>query len=584
MSILDTLKDVIKRALKGPNFHPRNPSYWATKFWGGIESKTGIRVDEESAMKYSAYFSGIKLIAESIASLPLNVYRDLPAGGKQKETKNPLHYLLHDQPNPDMTSFIWRETKTAHILGWGNHYSIIKRNPLKRYAEEIYPLEPWRVKPEMVNTSIGRVKVYRYMPEEGPEVVLSSDDVLHIPGLSFNGLVGKSPLGWHREQIGLGLAMEEYSERFFSNGMNAGGIFSTPQVLKPETYDRLVERLKKNYAGLGKSHGTMVLEQELKFDKLSVNPNDAQLLESKKFQVSEIARILNIPLPFLQIGEPVSDNNIEHLGIFLVVFCLRPWLVRDEQSYNVQLFPESEKGIYYTKHIVDGLLRGDIKTRWEAYTKGFNTGSYSPNDILEMEDKNPYKGGEKHFIQLNMQSVEDMGSQGNDTQGASSQKAIESRDLSPKLAEKLGKAYKPLFVNALIRVLKREKVDLLKISNTFIENKDAKLLGNNILDFYKKHDEFVNSQIKPIVYAFIEALGAEKDIKQSDITIFADNYSEDFTERYMDGMGSLIKTIGNDDYELDFNKLTEHKPEELSTIEMPRITKAFSKYIEKIGA
>src|SRR4030042_750996 len=508
MNILSTLKEVIKRALKTGSFHPSNPSYWAQKFWGGIESKAGVRVDEDSAMKYSAYFSGIKLIAESIASLPLNVYKDLSGGGKQKETKNPLHYLLHDQPNPDMTSFVWRETKTAHILGWGNHYSIIKRNPLKRYVEEIYPLEPWRVKPEMVNTSIGRIKVFRYMPEEGPEVVLSSDDVLHIPGLSFNGLVGKSPLGWHREQIGLGLAMEDYSAKFFSNGLNAGGVFTTPQVLKPDTYDRLVERLKKSYAGLGNAHNTMVLEQELKFDKLSINPNDAQLLESKKFQLSEIARILNIPLPFLQVDEPISDNKIEHLGIFLVVFCLRPWLVRDEQSYNMPLFPQSAKGIYYTKYIVDGLLRGNTTARWEAYSKGFNTGAFSPNDILEMEDKNPYKGGEKHFIQLNMQPVEDVGKlvdgsreiiiNGNEIRFVSKEvKAIESsesRDLTPKLAEKLGKAYKPLFLNALVRIIQREKTDVLKIIR-------EEFTGEDLKNYYEKHKEFVSKQIKSVIYA-----------------------------------------------------------------------------------
>ena len=591
MSILSILRDVIKR-----NFHPSQPEYWATKFWGGIESKTGIRVDEDSAMKYSAYSAGIRIIAETIASLPLNVYRDLLGGGKQKETKNPLHYLLHDQPNPDMTSFIWRETKTAHILGWGNHYSIIKRNPLKRYVEEIYPLEPWRVKPEMVNTSIGRIKVFRYHPEEGPEVVLNSDDVLHIPGLSFNGLIGKSPLGWYREQIGLGLAMEEYSSRFFSNGINANGIFTTPQALKPETYDRLKAELKKNYAGLSNAHETMLLEQDLKFNQISINPDDAQLLESKRFQVEEIARILRIPLHLLQSLAQATNNNIEHQGIDFVVYCLRPWLVRDEQSFNMQLFPTAEKGIYYTKYIVDGLLRGDTATRWEAYTKGFNTGSLSPNDILEMEDKNPYEGGEKHFIQLNMQPVEDIGKlingsreiiiNGNEIRFISKEvKAIESsesRDLTPKLAEKLGKAYKPLFVNALVRIIKREKTDLFKISKAFLEKKDSELLQADILNFYKKHGEFVISQIKPPIFAFTEALGAETDVKEPDITIFADSYSNDFADRYMDSVDVLIKTIGNDDFEETFNDGVKDKPEILSADEIPRIIKAFKKYIEKI--
>jgi hypothetical protein len=263
----------------------------------------------------------------------------------------------------------------------------------------------------------------------------------------------------------------------------------------------------------------------------------------------------------------------------------------------MQLFPNNEKGIYYTKYIVDGLLRGDTATRWEAYTKGFNTGSLSPNDILEMEDKNPYAGGEKHFIQLNMQSVEDVGKlvdgsreiiiNGTEIRFISKEvKAIESaesRDLTPKLAEKLGKAYKPLFVNALIRVLKREKTDLFKISKTYSEKKDSGLLGTDILNFYKKHEEFVISQIKPPIFAFIEALSAETDIKEPDITIISDSYSNDFVVRYMDSVGVQIKTIGNDDFEANYNEQTENKPEQLSNEEMPRIVKAFERYIEKIG-
>lgn len=586
MSILSILKDVIKR-----NFHPRDPEYWARKFWGGTESKSGVPVDEESAMKYSAYSSGVRLIAKSIAMFPLNVYKDKGEKGKEKASNHPLHRILHDQPNPDMDSFTWRETSVGHVLGWGNHYSLIKRNPLKRYVEELYPLEPWRVKPEMVNTSVGRIKVYRYQPEEGSEVVLLPEDILHIHGFGFNGLVGKSPLGWYREQIGLGLAMEEYSSRYFSNGLHAGGVFSTPQALKPDTYERLKAELKKNYAGLGKSHETILLEQDLKFYQLSVNPNDSQLLESKKFQITEIARILDIPLPFLHTTEPISDNNIEHLNINLVTFCLLPWAIRYEQAYNMQLFPENEKGIYFTKHIVTGLLRGDTATRWEAYVKAIQNGVYSQNDVLEMEDKNPYDGGNKHWIQLNMQSVEDVGNlinnsreiiiNGNEIRYISKEvKAIESaesRDLSPKLAEKLGKAYKPLFVNALIRVLKREKVDVLKIP------KD-KSTGEVVKGYYKKHKEFVSKQIKPVIFAFAEGLGAETDLKSQDIIIYADSYSQDFVERYIENNSQELLATEIEQWEVLFNDWLENKPEILSTSEILRMSTAFSKYIEKIGA
>lgn len=208
-----------------------------------------------------------------------------------------------------------------HLLGWGNHYSFTPRDGYNRVTK-IYPMVPWRVKPERVKVDGKKVKIYRYQPEEGAEIVLGQNNVLHIAGLSFDGLVGLSPLSWYREQIGLGLAMQSYSSKFFSGGTHASGIFTTPQALKPETRKRLEEDLAKKYKGLGKAHNTMLLEQELKFNQLSVNPDDAQLLESKKFQVEVIARILRIPLHLLQSLDRATNNNIEHQSIDYVVHSL----------------------------------------------------------------------------------------------------------------------------------------------------------------------------------------------------------------------------------------------------------------------
>ena len=595
MNIFESIKKVLR------SFHPRDPEYWAKRFWGGTESKSGVPVDEETAMKYSAYSSGIRLIAETIASLPLNIYENLDDRGKRKATKHPLYRLLHDQPNEDMDSFTWRETAKTHILGWGNHYSLLKRNPRTRYVIEIYPMEPWRVKPEMVNTeSFGRIKIYRYQPEEGPEIFLNKDDVLHIHGLSYNGITGITPLTWYREQIGLGLAMEEYSSRFFSNGMNASGVFTTPQKLKTDTYERLKEQLKARFGGLGKAHSAMILEEDLKFDKISINPNDAQLLESKKFQIEEIARILRIPLPFLQVSEPISDNNIEHLGIHLVVFCLLPWIRRDEHAYNSQLFNEEDKGKYFTKYVVDGLLRGDTATRFEAYTKAIQNGIYSPNDVLEMEDRNPYLGGEKHFIQLNMQSIEDIGKlmdgkreiviNGQEIRVIPKDiKQIEEHmGANDKLIDKLSSAYKPLIFNAITRIVKREKSDIGKILRYLSEDIEPDKLKEELQNYYYKHQIFVNSQIKPPVYAFVEALfnSTYEDNKKADIDIFSLTYSEDFSGQYIEDNLNELATLKGDgrlaQIKERLDAWEESKPDEVSKIEIEKIIKAFKKYIEKI--
>ena len=593
MSILDSLRRAFKRS-----FHPRDPEYWAKKLWGGMESKSGVSVDEDSAMTYSAYSAGIRIISETIASMPLNIYENLGEKGKRKAANHPLQYLLHDSPNEDMDAFTWRETAKVHVLGWGNHYSFLTRNPLKRYITSIYPMEPWRVKPEIIKTpSLGRIKVYKYMPEEGPEYIINKEDVLHIHGLSYNGLIGVTPLTWYREQVGLGLAMEEYSARFFSNGTNATGVFTTDQVLKPDTYEKLKEQLKKNYAGLGKSHSSMLLEQGVKFDKISINPNDAQLLESKKFQVEEIARILRIPLHLLQSLEHASDNNIEHLGINFVVYCLLPWLKRDEQAYNMQLFMENEKGRFFTKYVVDGLLRGDTAARWESYVKAIQNGVYTPNDVLEMEDHNPYEGGDKHFIQLNMQTVEELGKQlsasrrliinAGEVREIKSEvgeiKSIESNsNIKKELLEKLSGAYKPLFFNAFIRIIKREKVDI----NKLIKNLDPEMLSDELKNYYQKHSDFVITQVKPPIYAFtqalFEAVFESNNNKQVDIDVFSISYAEDFTKRYINNNLSELEGEPAETISSKLDLWEQDKPEELSTNEMNLILALFNKYIEKI--
>ncbi len=620
MNIFEQVK-VFFRDRLGGSFHPKNPSYWAQKLWGGQDSEAGTRVDEETAMKFTAYNAAVKILAEDIASLPLNTYKRLKPKGKEKDIDHHLFYLLHNQPNEDMTSIIWRELMVAHILGWGNHYSVLRRDRANKVAE-IYPLLPWRMKAEKVKVGNKKVKLYRYQPTEGSEVVLDRNDVLHIPGLSYDGIEGLSPLGWYREQIGLGLAMQTYSSKFFANGMNAGGVFTTPQVLKEETYDRLKKDLEKKYKGLGKAHSSMILEQELKFDKISINPNDAQLLESKKFQVEEIARMFRLPLHLLQSLDRATNNNIEHQSIDYVVHTLRPWLVRIEQAYIMQLLPESEKRTHFIEHVVDGLLRGDIASRYDAYAKGRQNGWLSADDIREMENMNPLPDGQGkvYFAPLNMvpldqlstldqrslekrkKLVEEINSlaKGQKPEEAKAEKPkaiVNARMRSAQGRKRLAGSYSPLISNVATRIIKRETEDIIKEAKSVFDSRTNTTGFYQFLDsYYEKHKEFIEKHSKPVFYDFGKAIAEEAAAEvgyklgsNDNIERFLESFSKAFTLRHArENKDRIIKVVEKgleegiepvDMLEVEFGNWKADKPGQIANKQSIKESGAVSKVI-----
>lgn len=555
-----------------------NPKEWLINALSRFRTITGITVNEETAMTFSAVYNCVRLISETIASLPLIVYKRLIPRGKERAINHPLYRPLHLKPNKDMTSFTWRETLVKHMLLNGTGYNIILKNT---YGMDIgiYPLISNRIRPELKDNTY---KFY-YRFADNIERELPRDELLIIPGLSDNGIIGKSPIAAARESIGLGLTLDEFATRFFSNGTNIGGVAEHPGILTKQGHENLEASLNEQYSGLGNAHKLMLLEEGMKFNKVTIPPEDAQFLQSRKFQINEVCRWFNVDPHLVKDLDRATFNNIEQLGLEYVIYTIRPWLVRMEQAYNCWLFPDDE---YFCEHLVDALLRGDIVSRYQAYSTAKQNALMSANEIRELENMNPYDGGDNYWVQLNMQPV---GQSSNIRKiiekpdgtreyilGEKEIKAIESNDLSLKLIERLGNAYKPLFVNALIRIIKREKVDILKIS----KNKST---GNNVKKYYEKHKEFVSKQIKPVIYAFSEALGAEINLKSQDITIYSDTYSEDFIDRYIGNNLQELSATEIEKWEGLFNNWLENKPEQLSTTEIVRIQKAFNKYIEKIS-
>lgn len=364
----------------------------------GYGSNAGVNVNEYNAMQVSAVYACVRVLSETIASLPLPLYRRLERG-KEKATYHPLYFLLHDMPNPDMTSFTFRETLMSHLLLWGNAYAQVIRNG-KGNISELWPLLPDRMSVE--RDLISGQLVYKYS-KDGQQILLKQEEVLHIPGLGFDGIKGYSPIHMAREAIGLALATEEFGSRFFANGARPGGVLEHPGVVKDP--EKLRKSWEEVYKGVKNSHKIAVLEEGMKYHEIGIPPEDAQFLETRKFQLNEICRIFRVPPHLVGDLERATFSNIEHQSIEFVVHTVRPWLVRWEQAITKCLLREGERKIYFPKFTVDGLLRGDFKARMEGYAIGRQNGWLSANDIRELEDMNPIpeeQGGDIYLVNGNM--------------------------------------------------------------------------------------------------------------------------------------------------------------------------------------
>ena len=380
---------------------PKN-SMWqsAYQFFFGPTS-SGKVVNEKSAMQTTAVYACVRILSETIASLPLHTYQKTDKG-KEKAVDHQLYHLLHDEPNPEMTSFVFRETLMGHLLLWGNAYAQVIRDGRGKVMA-LYPLMPDKM---TVHRSEGGELYYSYS-KEGKEHILRSFEVLHIPGLGFDGLLGHSPIAMAKNAIGMAIATEEYGANFFNNGANPGGVLEHPGILKDP------ERVRKSwnsvYAGSGNAHKVAVLEEGMSFKPIGIPPEQAQFLQTRKFQLNEIARIFRVPPHMIGDLEKSSFSNIEQQSLEFVKYTLTPWLSRWEMAMKKSLLSPSEKKDYFIKHNVEGLLRGDYKTRMEGYSIGIQNGFLSPNDVRELEDLNTIEHGDVYAVNGNMLKLEDIG-------------------------------------------------------------------------------------------------------------------------------------------------------------------------------
>ena len=348
-------------------------------------SFAGIDVTGETSLTYTAYWACVRLLSETVASLPCITY-ERQDRGKKRATDHPLYPLLHDEPNPEMDSFSFFETLTNHLVTGGNSFALIDWEDLTR-VKAIWIMRPDRVTIERDDTT--REIIYRYWDDRsGSFKKIPSYRIWHTPGLGYDGIIGYSPLRQAMQAIGLGLATEKFGSKLFGNGTAFGGFLRHPRNLSVPAYERLKKQIDDDHGGLDKALKLKILEEGMEYVKNTIAPEEAQFLETRKFQKGEMATFFHIPPHMIGDLDRATFSNIEQQSLEFVVYTMRPWLVRLERSAKRKLFLPGEKPTMLTEFLVDGLLRGDMMSRYQSYSVGRNWGWLSANDVLEMENRN----------------------------------------------------------------------------------------------------------------------------------------------------------------------------------------------------
>lgn len=371
------------------------PKEWLVNLIGGGSTNSGERINSDNAMRISAVLQAVRILSESTASLPLKLY-ERGSGSKHEAKEHPAYQVMYAAPNDLMTSYEWREANMVALGLRGNAYSVIERSGKGELGELIW-MHPDRVR--LVLTKRRRL----YYECDDFNQTLPARKILHLKGLTNNGLLGLNPIEMNREALGLASAAEKHGATTFKNGATPTGLLVTPNRADETQVNELKDSWRKQNGGKNKN-GVAVLHSGLKYQQISVSNADAQFLETRKFQIAEIARIFNVPVHLLHEMERSTFNNIEHMSLAFIKFSLRPWLIRMEQRYNMSLLRPEERAKYYFEHSLSALERADIKTRFDVYAKGRQWGIYSANDCRKKENEavRTDDAGDDYHTPLNM--------------------------------------------------------------------------------------------------------------------------------------------------------------------------------------
>jgi HK97 family phage portal protein len=374
---------------------------------GGMISTSGQVVTPDTALRVMAVYRAVRLLSQTIASLPLNIYRIGADGSQQPAPDHPLSPLLTTRPNAWQTPFEWKETMSAHLELRGNAYSELISDGRGR-VKQLIPLHPDRVYPkrEYVPGFDEEIQYYQFWPKQGPMRVIYADEMLHLRGFSIDGLLGLSPIAIARETVGLSLAAEEHASRFFSNNASPSGLLTTEKKMDEQAKKRLKKSWEEMHAGSRNAFRVAVLEDGLTWTQVGIDQKDAQFIEQRQFQIREIARMFDLPPHKLMDMEQATFSNIEHQSMEFVQDAIRPRVVRWEEAMERDCLLPSDENTFALCFDLDALLRGDSAARADYNQKMFMVGAKSPNDIRRTEGMNTYEGGDARFVPVNMQTID----------------------------------------------------------------------------------------------------------------------------------------------------------------------------------
>lgn len=484
-----------------------NPSGWLIDMFGGLATRAGRRVTPDTALTNSAVWNAVRILAGTLASLPLFIYRRTANGGKERAVDHPLHRLLHTAPNPQQTSYEWREMIGGHLELRGNAYTLIENNR-RGEVTALWPLHPARMS---VLVDRDDQLWYAYQPKSGERQVFKEEEIIHNRGFSLDGIMGVSPIGLMREGIGVALAAEEHAASFYGNGTLPGGVLTHPKTLSTEAQMRLQESWEKRHSGVGKAWRPAILEEGMTWTTVGMSAKDAQFLESRKFQIEEMARVFDMPLHMLKAMDRSTFNNIEHQDIAFMKHTMRRRLVALEQRMNVSLLLERERKEYFCEFLVDGVLRGDQKSRYEAYAIGRQWGWLSADDVREYENQNalPEDKGKIYLTPGNMMPA---GEQPAPAKPAAAPNADPPEDPvdddeddedDDKRARRYLDAYEPVLLDAFARASRKELIALERRSRTGGDAGDVLAWH---AQFWREHELTVAEQLMPAISGLLRTM------------------------------------------------------------------------------
>lgn len=488
----------------------------------------GVEISEYNALQIADVYKCVRVISETIASLPLFIYRRLKNGGKERAIDHPLYDFLHIAPNPEMTTFQWREAGIAHLLTWGNWYSEIDRDGFGN-VHGIWPLRPDRMEikrgddpslPDKVR-GISNGLIYQYRPTDGSEVkYFPQEDILHIPGLGFNGVIGYSVIAMMREGMSLGKAAEEFSSRFFANDATPPIAIKHPGHLTDAGQTNLRKSWVEAHGGIKKAGTPAILEENMSIEKIGIPMKDAQFLELREFQRAEIAGMYRIPPHMIGDLRFATFSNIEEQGLNFVTNTLGAWLARIEQGMCVKLFSEKERKKYFPEHLVEGLLRGNIETRFNSYMVARQNGWVNADEIRERENMNPLDNdrGKTYWMPLNFQEIDTSKSKEEEDRERQEKIKEQQPEPEPEPEEEMPEkqmpmkqekkdhvflAFRRLFEAEISRILRRESISIKRA----LKKPDYQAYLACVEECYRELPLFCSQNLYPVLKSYSELNG-----------------------------------------------------------------------------